>query len=324
MKEYIHCERISDIITLWFEKRKKEDIEESFDILFLVKEMKESIKREKHIFDVSKNKSLYELQEGTQYLVCAKIKTNILTQTFYNNHWKILSNLDEIKEFIKDNDDYYIFELSDDVYNEFIKEFTEKKEKEEEHRMRLVRFDGNIIITDPCYLVRDRDTSNKPAWDEYMSYKSVYDYPDYNEKKSALFDKENKKYQEAYEKWDKENPDDRDVSNGYEHMEKLGFEKEYLVSRTYYGDWSCTTYNTDTKKTIGHFAADSGMVCVMDYEEVLNYNPEFLNFLEMHPDCATIINDFHGTIQFKKTRNGNGIYVKGKGNINFRTKQTGL
>ena len=38
---------------------------------------------------------------------------------------------------------------------------------------------------------------------------------------------------------------------------------EYIARDTIYGDWSCTTFNTDTKEAIGKFCADSGMVAVI-------------------------------------------------------------
>lgn len=40
-------------------------------------------------------------------------------------------------------------------------------------------------------------------------------------------------------------------------MEILGITK-YLVRDTIYGDWSCTTFNSDNKEPIGEFCADAG------------------------------------------------------------------
>ena len=79
-------------------------------------------------------------------------------------------------------------------------------------------------------------------------------------------------------------------------MEKLGI-NHYMTRDTLYGDWSCITFNSDTKEPIGRFCADAGLISVMSLDEVLKYNPDY--------DCdlkesftATIIRDFYGTVQF--------------------------
>lgn len=108
-----------------------------------------------------------------------------------------------------------------------------------------MEFDGDIIITDPCYITKNDD------W-------SKCDYG--------------------------------------EHMEALGL-RNYICRDTMYGDWSCTTFNSDTDEKLGEFCADAGMVAVFDLAEVLAYNPEF----DYHTDrswTTTWIKDFKGTVQF--------------------------
>ena len=34
-------------------------------------------------------------------------------------------------------------------------------------------FDGDIIITDPCYIMKKRDYSSAPKWSDYMSYSNI-------------------------------------------------------------------------------------------------------------------------------------------------------
>lgn len=41
------------------------------------------------------------------------------------------------------------------------------------------------------------------------------------------------------------------------NMEILGFDN-YLISSTIYGDWSCSTFNTDTKEKYGVFVLMKG------------------------------------------------------------------
>ena len=108
-----------------------------------------------------------------------------------------------------------------------------------------MKFKGNIIITDPCYIIR-KDSND----------------------------------------WGK---------CGYgDNMKALGI-KNYLCRDTIYGDWSCTTFNSDTKETIGEFCADAGMVAVFLLDEVLAYNPDF-DWYESRPWTTTLIKDFDGDI----------------------------
>lgn len=154
-----------------------------------------------------------------------------------------------------------------------------------------MKFKGDIIITDPCYIIK----KNSGDWGKC----------------------------------------------GYgDNMKALGIEN-YLCRDTIYGDWSCTTFNSDTKEAIGEFCADAGMVAVFLLDEVLAYNPDF-DFYETKPWTTTLIKDFDGDIEINIIHiegvydddtewhsNGdkwedNEVRVIGKGNINFETHQTGL
>lgn len=108
-----------------------------------------------------------------------------------------------------------------------------------------MEFDGDIIITDPCYITKDGDWS---------------------------------------------------VCGYGENMEKLGIHK-YICRDTLYGDWSCTTFNTDNNTVLGEFCADAGLVAVFDLAEILAYNPDF----DYHTErtwTTTLIKNFKGTVQF--------------------------
>lgn len=152
-----------------------------------------------------------------------------------------------------------------------------------------MRFKGDIIITDPCYICKDED-------------------------------------------WGK---------CGYgDNMEVLGIEN-YICRDTIYGDWSCTTFNSDTGEKIGEFCADAGMVAVFLLNEVLKYNPDF-DYHIARPWTTTLIKDFDGEVNFEVLHaegeyeedteywskgdkwEDDEVQVIGKGNINFVGKQTGL
>lgn len=122
-----------------------------------------------------------------------------------------------------------------------------------------------------------------------------------------------------------------------------GFELESLplCRDTIYGDWSCTTYDTNTHEEMGEFCADAGMVCVDTLENILKRKPKFLE--EYGVWCRTIIKNFKGMIGFvvvcldEESDNNNfntwnyEVRVVGEGvntetgkKINFFTTQTGL
>ena len=114
-----------------------------------------------------------------------------------------------------------------------------------------MEFDGDIIITDPCYIMREKNELTENDW-------AACDYGD--------------------------------------NMEALGI-THYMTRDTLYGDWSCTTFDTDTKEAIGEFCADAGLVSVFLLDEVLKYNPEFDYHLNREW-TTTWIKDFKGTIEF--------------------------
>ena len=196
-----------------------------------------------------------------------------------------------------------------------------------------VKFDGDIIITDPCYIIKHIDRSTEPKWEDYMR---LSDYSGMTKKQmeEVGYFEDYAKLQEAQRKWDEENPDDWDVCECGYNMGALGL-KHYISRSTIYGDWSCTTFNSDTKEPIGKFCADAGQVGVFDLNEVLTYNPEYDDYIEK-PWCVTLIKDFNGTVQFvveeeDAAHNDYVVRVVGRGvnkvtgkQLNFITSQTGL
>lgn len=175
---------------------------------------------------------------------------------------------------------------------------------------------GDIIITDPCYFLKDRDTSTAPKWEDYFKYSSMYDYPDYDGSESKMYKEDYERYNQVYRKWDMENPDDNDIlmDEDDESMNKIGI-INYIQRGEIGGDWSCITIDINANKKIGRFCADAGMVGVYLLNEVLEYNPSFV----CDDRLVTLIKDFDGEVWFDEDDNGD-VSVKGKGNINFMTK----
>lgn len=181
-----------------------------------------------------------------------------------------------------------------------------------------MEFDGDIIITDPCYICKKKEEiGTYPNPKDFMSYENVKDYPDstiLTDDKllgigcryvSEQYSAEQASYEQALEKYRENNISDWALCNCGFEMEKLGIH-HYMTRDTLYGDWSCTTYDCDTKKEIGKFCADAGLVSVVLLEEVLKYNPGFNNHLNM-AWTTTWIKDFKGTVQFIVKRDS-GVY----------------
>ena len=100
-------------------------------------------------------------------------------------------------------------------------------------------------------------------------------------------------------------------------MGHFGF-TDNICCGTMYGDWSCTMYRTEvnplealktvedlnvflkesqeSRKEIGSFCADAGMVCVVDADELRKFNPSFFEWALFHKHCVTAIMDFTGTV----------------------------
>ena len=204
-----------------------------------------------------------------------------------------------------------------------------------------MEFDGDIIITDPCYIMNDKndlDFKNSPSWWEFVSkvtteersngkggtytcynMPKAEDYPDcrvktkedYGEDKflyelekdcnppimfSPTLKSEWDAYHKAEEAWRNITRSDWERCEYGSEMEVLGIHN-YMTRDTLYGDWSCTTYDLNTKKPIGEFCADAGLVSVISLDEVLKYNPEFDYHLN-RTWTTTWIKDFKGTVQF--------------------------
>lgn len=173
-----------------------------------------------------------------------------------------------------------------------------------------MEFSGDIVITDPCYLMKKRESDGtdqpKPKEEDFFSYPEITDYPDCKELVPGIGIYNSEQYMEEREKYEKaltahQALTDDWVKCGYgDRMDLLGIHK-CMVRDTIYGDWSCSVFRKDEhghEEEIGGFCADAGLVIVADMAEVLAYNPDFPKWAEEHKWCATILKGFEGTVQF--------------------------
>lgn len=194
-----------------------------------------------------------------------------------------------------------------------------------------MKFKGDIIITDPSYIIKDdedyMDIASKPKWEDYHTVEYGADPVKFMEE-STIMDK-------VDSVWRSKNRDHWELCDYGDNMEALGIQT-YLCRDTIYGDWSCHSYNSDTKEELGNFCADAGLVAVFLLDEVLKYNPKF-DYHNTKPWTTTLIKDFDGEIMIDVVEiprseeaeddeyfEDKEVRVIGKGNINFFTTQTGF
>ena len=212
-------------------------------------------------------------------------------------------------------------------------------------------FKGTIVITDPCYIIR-KCPIKCPNEEDFELPESIDSKPfeDYSTPEELAYEAALDKYFEESRKYN-----DWDKCNYGENMGVLGIHN-YISESTIYGDWSCTTYQTEEKpkellesilrilndnleneaygdgelsipkvgKAIGEFCADAGLVGVFLLDEILAYNPEWKSWIEEHSWCATIIEDFEGEVEYYIDKVDGEAHIVGTGNINFYTAQTGV
>lgn len=175
-----------------------------------------------------------------------------------------------------------------------------------------MNFDGDIVITDPSYFVKERDIEecamydeNYPKKSDYMTYSKETEYPDYKEDTicgykyglSQTYANEMHRYETACSEYEKSHLDDWQKSDCGRHLDVLGI-NHFITRDTIFGDWTCSVIQTDDESHLGMFGADTGMVTVASLNEVLKYNPNFIDWVDKHKWCATIIRDFKGEVSF--------------------------
>ena len=211
-----------------------------------------------------------------------------------------------------------------------------------------MRFDGDIIITDPCYIFSGEEL-NKKFWELYNNaptYGKVVDQNridlmqhDIDRYKSLLknkrfefndiFEDEIKRLKSEIKRLHKPEyfiNDGQDCQPTYNFLSELGFTSCFCGS-TIYGDWSCSVFNMDTKEKIGTFCADGAMYGVFLLEEILRVVPKF-DYHITNAWTTAWIKDFHGDIDASILEEGDPpekeVKIVGKGNINFVGEQTGF
>lgn len=156
-----------------------------------------------------------------------------------------------------------------------------------------MRFDGDIIITDPCYITKDHKDWEKCSYGDNMAALGIQTHITRNT---------------IYGDWS---------CTTFELKKPLG---RRFPSRLKDGNARSSASCDFTDNVLGRFCADAGMVSVFLLEEVLRYNSSFKDHLNKKW-TTTWIKDFHGEVE--DVVDNNQVYIVGTGNVNFITTQTG-
>ena len=157
-----------------------------------------------------------------------------------------------------------------------------------------MKFKGDIIITDPCYIIKKWNSAHND-WEQCecgqnMEVLGIHTY--FTE--STI-----------YGDWGcttyKITEDPYKVIDNFVETKEKGYECSKL----------------------GDFCADAGLVSVFLLDEVRKYNPNIDKWIEEHDWCVTKISDFDGEVNYYVDKAGNA-HIVGIGNINFFTIQTEL
>lgn len=188
------------------------------------------------------------------------------------------------------------------------------------------RFSGDLIITDPLYLMADNQ--NKPGYpklDDFIPVTISNSMLETNQAVRDFYNAALAKYHDAEEEWKRTHEQDWDICQFGDRMDLLGF-KEYIVSPTEYGCWSCETRVQHSGLPLGRFASDSGLVGVFLLSEIQKYNIKYTDHF-MNKWAATVIPQFNGVVKIINATDKHGVDAKitviGTGNINFYTAQIG-
>lgn len=174
-----------------------------------------------------------------------------------------------------------------------------------------MKFKGDIIITDPCYIIKEESQGENDDWDicEYGSNMGALNLKTYISENTIYGD------------WSCDTFEIDDKPEEYLHnliqlINKLNEEDEDLPEYEIIEDDIIAL--TESNKYIGSFCAGSEQVGVFLLDEVLKYNPDF-DFHITKPWTTTLIKNFDGDVKYIVI--DDCAYIIGTGNINFYTIQ---
>ncbi len=172
--------------------------------------------------------------------------------------------------------------------------------------MKLLR-ERSIIITDPCYVAKEKEWGEGETFDWEKSTINSPLFSEYIWEDTGSGDGS----------WDVFEVDHRLGEGGL-----MNFVDDYAIALKNVDDFpNDENYKNILKKLesqqtkVGNFSADSGCIGVFYLDEVLKYNPDFQSGLSNN--CYTIIKDFAGRIIIYSAEDY--FHILGIGNKTFYT-----
>ena len=271
-------------------------------------------------FDINDSISPKDAEDNKVLIVCGEIYCHLLEgdkiSKPYLPDWKRVRSLKGLELYLEElspNRPIYIFYEENNFLPDEIRKYRERQRKLDEYLNRKVYFKGDIIITDPGYVIMNDDLNKMPRKELFLTHNFPSEYDDFDGNESKTFNEELKRYNEILVK-------NSDNNEFFEPVEYIGFKKETIGRYIPDGNCSYVAYNTENKTNMGKFSSNSGFICVFNMEDVRKYNPDFETQLKTKPWIATIINNFEGDIGFEEDANKN-LIIHGTGNIEFKTKK---
>lgn len=187
-----------------------------------------------------------------------------------------------------------------------------------------MKFQGDILITDPCYIIRDGNGGFAEGLTE-----DDWEESDYGQDLEKLgisnYITEDSGGDGSWKIYQCSDPDKalKEIDELQIKIESYDYktqEKEYHAALDAMDEY------LDGFTCLGHFCADSGTSSVLAMDEVDKYNPKVRDWVKAHDWCATILSDFDGEIEEVKLSAHSKtwphltyLHFIGKGNINFFT-----
>lgn len=169
-----------------------------------------------------------------------------------------------------------------------------------------MKFKGTILITDPCYIIRDKHHGTTPITED--DWKACH----CGRNMKVLGIKNYICESTLYGDW-----------GCTTYKVDIGpVEIISSIAESYAGKDDEMDLPFKISK-IGNFCSDAGLVAVFLLDEVRKYNLDIDKWIKEHPWCVTTIEDFDGNVEYYIDNNSKA-HICGTGNINFFTTQTSL
>lgn len=158
------------------------------------------------------------------------------------------------------------------------------------------KFDGDILIADPAYMVKALDYSTEPRSKDFM--KKIEEYP--GGKNSEEYQHDWKRYLEAASAWEAKNRSEWDLTSCGNHLEFVGIPHFLTISIFKEANLSMFIASVYTGNDV---YSETGAISVALLDEVLAHNPDF------DMSRGIVLKRFHGAISCIYYKDGSMLII---------------